>query len=551
VSLWFRNRTKRAAIFVAASLSILLLVLVFTGAASGLTSQVRKVADLTHGSWGPSANHVGGGTVRIRLIGDWSTSLMPPTGPNNPSLNVASALYDKLVDIDTSGKVIPYLATSWKVSPTQIVFHLRKGPTCDDGTPITPAVVAQGINYWVSQKSVWTTVAMGAGPISATSSNKAGTVTVTTGTPNNDLLSAFTNKFAAVVCPAGLNPTATADSLHGYGSGPYEITSAVHNQTVTMKLRPNWNWGPMGVTAKQLPQTIEWQVVPTEATAANELLAGQLDIGEVSGQDISRVLSNKSLLAFRYASTAPNLIQLNLAHPLLQNKTIRKAILTAIDPQKYGQADLGPYGTVPKSIFGKTMECYSDESSLMPKTNPKTAQQLLESAGYQLVNGKMMKDGQQLTLTVLGALTQGSGPEYLADALNSIGINAQLQDLPYANFAAGLRAGSWDVIAPVYSDASPGPSGIIRYLHGAVPASGGYNFGHITNNIWERLIRYAYEGKSANGTCSLWKSVQQFFFQNYYGLPGPAQDSYFFTRGYDVKAQTDIISAWSLGKRKS
>jgi peptide/nickel transport system substrate-binding protein len=527
-----------------------LLVLAFSGAASGLGNKTLRVSDLAHGKWGPGT-HVGGGTLKVRLLGDWSAPLMPPPGTNGTSLTLATALYDKLVDIDTNGKVIPYLATSWQVTPTQIVFHLRKGPTCADGTPVTPAVVAQGINYWVKQKSVWTSTDMGAGPITAGANNKAGTVTVMSGTPKNDLLSAFADEFAAVVCPAGLTPSALQDSTHSYGSGPYEIVSAVHNQSITMKLRPNWNWGPVGVTAQQLPATLVWQVVPTDSTAANELLSGQLDVAAISGPDIGRLLSNSKVLGFEYPSTIPNLIQLNLSRPVLQNKAVREGLLMAINAKQYAQAAVGQYGTVPNSIFGPQLQCYADVSSVIPKTDPQAAQKMLQSAGYQLVNGKLVKGGQPLTITISAKLTQNSGPEYLADALSKIGVTVNLHILSAADFSSSLRAGNWDLIAPTFAAASPAPTGIVKYLYGPTADKGGYNFGRINSNIWARLIGYAYKGKTGIGTCELWKQVQQYFFQQAYGLPGPIAQNYFFTRGIDVKSQADILSAWGFGRRKS
>src|SRR5262249_10908345 len=101
-----------------------------------------------------------------------------------------------------------------------------------------------------------------------------------------------------VICPSGLqalqsNPSALATSA--YGSGPYQLVSATHGAQIIWKLRPNWHWGPAGSSTKKMPGTLVYKIVTDNTTAANLLLTGGLDLGTVTGPDVTRLLGNSSL----------------------------------------------------------------------------------------------------------------------------------------------------------------------------------------------------------------------------------------------------------------
>ena len=82
-------------------------------------------------------------TVTVRLGGDWFHFDMQAyeTG-NTPFL---TAFYDRLVGWGPKRKLVPYLATSWKQTPTKVTFQLRRDAKCADGTPVTPQVIVNSM----------------------------------------------------------------------------------------------------------------------------------------------------------------------------------------------------------------------------------------------------------------------------------------------------------------------------------------------------------------------------------------------------------------------
>src|SRR5690242_941486 len=140
-----RSRTaRRGAATLAAAAVVALAVSACGGSGSsssnanaGTSSNVAKQTS----SGGGQVVSGPGGTVRIRSIDDLDTFDPAKTGAPNMAVQAIEFTYDRLVYLSPSGKIEPYLASSWKVTPNSVTFMLRKGPTCDDGTPVDANVV--------------------------------------------------------------------------------------------------------------------------------------------------------------------------------------------------------------------------------------------------------------------------------------------------------------------------------------------------------------------------------------------------------------------------
>src|SRR5262249_22050410 len=145
---------------------------------------------------------------------------------------------------------------------------------------ITPSVVKGSFERAVN--AVGAASRFGPPPYTMDADDAAGTFTFTLSAPLSDAIYSFAGNTGAIVCPAGL---AAADSLTSVpaGSGPYVLDSAVQGDQVVVKLRPDWKWGPGGLTAQSpgLPDRVVFKVVSNETTAANLLVTGGLDLARV------------------------------------------------------------------------------------------------------------------------------------------------------------------------------------------------------------------------------------------------------------------------------
>ena len=84
-------------------------------------------------------------TLTVDMPGDVAT-LDPHVQWDTESYTVYRNIFDNLVTRDTSGKIVPQVATAWRYTdPTTIVFDLRSDIAFSDGTRLTPADVVFSI----------------------------------------------------------------------------------------------------------------------------------------------------------------------------------------------------------------------------------------------------------------------------------------------------------------------------------------------------------------------------------------------------------------------
>ena len=144
----------------------------------------------------------------MRLNGDsssptgapWDIGSFPSTNAQFPS----QFFYDRLVAVGPVNTISPYLAKSWTISPSTIVFTLRKDATCQDGTLITATVVAKSLHRFTdpTTKSSQAARLLTPGPYAISADDAAGTVTFTTAVADNELIWGFTNPQTGIICPA-------------------------------------------------------------------------------------------------------------------------------------------------------------------------------------------------------------------------------------------------------------------------------------------------------------------------------------------------------------
>lgn len=503
----------------------------------------------------PVANFNASSTLTIRIDGPWASFDPSPrvgVAGNLPSGQLSAGLYDRLVELGPDGKFVPYLATAWEQTPTSVKFTLRKDVTCSDGTPLTASAVAKSFDFRLGISDAKTRSAsvpgtFGPGPFTVSADDAAGTFTLTLRTPFDVMTSFALGTEAFVICPKGVASLTALDN-EAFGTGPYRLESQDRPNSLTLKLRPEWKWGPGGRTAEGLPGTLVYRAVANETTAANLLLTGGLDIARIQGVDVKRLIADPSLgkLQKQGLYTNPLWLQANPGRGTADIK-VREAIFHAISADDYNQAAYGGLGEVTTSIFAKNAPCYEPATAqLIPPTDINKAKQVLLSAGYTESGGKIMKDGKPVTLQVVGSNAQGSGPEYVATQLTKVGFTVDFVLQEHTVYSAQhLQPGRFDVIVPgIASDIIGSYIGSYR---GDFPPTG-RNFSRLNDPAIHRLIDKALTSTGAEA-CSTWKEVQVAMLKGFYSRPLSAQTFYFFSKNPKwvfSAANTSTIQPYSL-----
>jgi peptide/nickel transport system substrate-binding protein len=486
-------------------------------------------------------------TVTLRQQQDWTSfDFMVDVRPN--VMSTTSPAYDYLIASNpTNTGYVPYLATSWKRTAKSVTFTVRRDAQCDDGHKLTVIDVLNSTRRWLtvpkrtgsvdnSSIGVW-----GPGPFHLHANLRKSTFTIKSDTASRNLLGAFAN--LGIICPAGLaalqsNPRALETAM--YGSGPYQLVSAAHGDQVSYKLRPQWSWGPKGTSTKSMPTNLVFKVVADDTTAANLLLTGGLDIADVSGPDVDRLLSSGSLIHKVEPNYYVNTLIFNMrsGRPTADDPKLRQALMTAVDPQQWNVAALAGRGQLTSSPFRPGSDCYdATTKKKMPKPSIDAAKQILQSDGYTFVNGKATKNGQTIKLTLVGTPLWNSGGEYLASAFNQLGIDLTFSNLAGSAYGAALLQGNFDISVIRGAGLDPEPGNNMSPIIGLPPSPAGHNIPAWGANdpVFNRYVNAAYQSTN----CKYFQLIQQMVLDKSMALPMTAWSyDIFIRKGIDAPPLT-------------
>jgi peptide/nickel transport system substrate-binding protein len=477
-----------------------------------------------------------GGTVTIRSIDDLNT-FNPILTSTNLAFEMVSLAYDNLVYLEPNGKLAPWLASSWTSTPNSATFKIGRGATCDDGTPVTPAVVANGLRYDFV-KGPFNAFLVGPGKFKSVSySNSADTVTVTLTKPYNGLVLGLSNVYAPIICPAGLaNPNLMNSQPEGSGPYMYDASRSRRGSVYVFTLRKNYNWGPLGWTAKKpgIPSTIIERPVVDETTAANLFLTGTTDITPSFGINETRVAADKSAYTYNTSSLQMGSwgVVLNQAPGRVgADPAVRHAVFLALDGPTMVKAAFSNLGVPFATELTPNIECYNAAvGAATAGYNPAQAKQILEQDGYKMIGGVMTKNGKPLMLSIVMYGTQQL-PEFIQSQLAKIGIKATVENTDIATWTTAVTS-SHNYDLTVYSYYSDLPNPLIIPVQDAVL--------NIEDPTYFNLASKAEEAP-ASQACPAWDKALTRAEANYDVKPIGVARNEWFAKGWTFKAVLLVI----------
>lgn len=464
-----------------------------------------------------SSSNSGDGPVTARLPFA-PGSLDPHVGPADIAGEALAAYaYDSPVAV-RGGEVVPQLASKWEVTPTSITLTLKPDISCSDGTPLTVNEVVDSINRMKDPKvgAANTVQAFGTPDgFEASADEGASTVTVELDEPYGDLLVGMSH--VAIICRAGLEaPEKLEDET--FGSGPYVLESAVSGDHYTYTVHEGYDWGPDGASNDEsgVPSGITFQVIENETTATNQFLTGTLDLTIAEGPDQARLDESDKVTTQKSTPISTFFVQLNHreGHPAADVE-LRRMFVAALDRADFAQAVVGPGTVAPETLIFPDGICYQPDQvgdSMIP-FSVSEAQKYAEAAGYELVDGKLVKDGEQLTVkVVIPDLIGQAAADYLISAWGDAGIKVDAQVLPTAQAVEVVftPGGDWDlfVAGGEYST----PTHFVSELSGPPPPEGA-NYGEIQNEEFLKIATEA-KGESTQEVCDKWAAAERALYED-------------------------------------
>lgn len=378
--------------------------------------------------------------------GDWgypSPYLRYSRGPGYVRM---SFIFDTLVWKDAVG-FIPALAADWEYveGENAYIFYLQQNATWHDGEPFTADDVAFTIDYVKTHPDPFITL-IGPTGINRSEVLDDYTIKIYLEEPYAPFLYDIAGTMA--ILPQHIwegvdDPLTFTDPEAVIGTGPFKLVDySKEHGTYLYEAYEDYYLGEPQIDRLVFAKNSE------------EVAAAALQQGMVNATDIPPELAGEmedagfTVIRAPYAWNAK--LTINHHKEPFSSKEFRQALAYAIDREKLvqitqrGHAIVGSPGLLPPDSpwFNPDIEWYA--------YNQSKAIELLEGLGYELEDGKLMKDGQQLEVEIITQTMYGFDEvgQFIKDELEDIGIKIDLQTLEGETVDAKVEA--WDFDLSIY-----------------------------------------------------------------------------------------------------
>jgi oligopeptide transport system substrate-binding protein len=396
---------------------------------------------------------VDGGTFKIALPAD-PDSIDALDLREQLGLEIGDCLFDSLTKFDyKTGELLPAVAESWSVNDDATVwtFHLRKGTTFHDGSPVTAAdfkyawerictpVNESTISYHLAAVKGYDAIQDGSTTeLEGVKALDANTLEVT--------LSHGFGDFEYVVGHPALAPESKAavESNPDYsqmpiGNGPFMMAEPwAHDQYIKLLRFDDYYGGAAHADGA------EFLIFPDEDTAYREFEAGNLDFVSVPSAQIAaarteygvsddglEVAPGKQFLDGPESSTLN--MCCNCTDSLMSSEALRQALSLGIDRENiaatvFGGTRLPATGIIPQGVAG-----YEPDQWQYCRFDREAAKGKLTEAGYPEGAGL-----PEVTLTYISGVGQEDLVAMIQSDWEAIGVQTKLRGLTVPEYFEAL-----------------------------------------------------------------------------------------------------------------
>lgn len=411
----------------------------------------------------------------VMIIESSPTNLDPRVGIDAQSERIDDLIFDDLLSRGGDLNVAPELAERWETpDPLTYVFHLHHGVKFHDGRPLT------------SRDVKWTFDSLLQGKIRSTKAAVYRFVQKID-TPDDATVIFHMKEADATLLwnlsdgSIGIVPEGSGDEItrHPVGSGPFRFVSAETDRDVVIERNDDY-WGERAKLAR-----VRFAVVPDATTQALELRKGSGDIAinSLTPDTVVTLGQDRNLLVEHAAGTRLAYMGFNLRDPILKDVRVRQAIAYALDRQPMidylwrGQAQPARSVLPPQSwAYDGDVPAYDHDLN--------KANQLLDAAGYPLVNGVRfhltMKTSTDENTRLMVAVMQ--------QQLREAGIALDIRSFEFATFFADVQRGAFQIYSLRWIGGNEDPDIFEYAFDSAKFPPNGANRGYYSNSKIDALI---------------------------------------------------------------
>lgn len=402
---------------------------------------------------------------------DWDP-IKSVTGADLPFFD---PVYDRLLNQDGDGEIIPMLATDFAASDDNksLTLTLREDLSFSDGTPLDAEAVkfnlerAAGVDSKISGEVYQIDSIEAIDPL---------TVKINVSGALGSLVTALAARPGIMVSPAAVESGAIANGPAGIG--PYRVTGSNAGDKVNYEKTPDY-WDPDA----QRVATITYYLMTDDQTRINALKTGELDGAQLSGDQITTAQSSDLQVVSKPG--APILyFAMNTDQAPFDDPEVRKALNMAIDREAVSEGLFDGNCTPQIQPFPEDSPGYSekigDGLDIFPY-DPEKAKEVLESKGVTSLDVRLV--------TPIVTLYTAFG-EVLQEQLKQVGINIEVRPLSPVE---QVQEFSVDKTAQMFESATTGINDPDALLGRYVSEKALFNPG---NEIYPKLQEYGAAGSA-------------------------------------------------------
>lgn len=286
---------------------------------------------------------------------------------------VANHIYDYLVDVSPESKIIPRLATEWKVSNDGLtyVFTLADGVTWHDGDPFSAEDVVYTFDRLRNPDSGYPTADLYANIESVEATGDL-EVTFKLAASNPFFLYDLSDNHALII------KNGTEDATNFNGTGPFILSNYAPEDRIAMVANENY-------FIDGQPKLDELEIIffNDETASVNALQGGQVDLVMRMSTSLFQSLQDQAgINTISIPTNGFDAIRLRSDRAPGNNPLVMQALRLATDREAILQIVQQGYGAVGRDTpIGPLYEAYYNPTPLPPR-DPEAAKALLAEAGY-------------------------------------------------------------------------------------------------------------------------------------------------------------------------
>ncbi len=399
---------------------------------------------------GGGAGEAGGRTLVLGYAEDLQTLNPVVSTDQNANDLMYPLLYTPLVTYDTAYRVRPWLARSWTLSDSDVVFELRSDVRWQDGKPVTAEDVKFTFDLAKNPATASPLAAAYLADVEGAEVLGPHRIRFRFSESHAQPLQDFVWPPVPKHVLEGVDPAHLANApfgRHPVGSGPYRVVRWDAGQEILLQAVDSFPaalGGPAGI------RRVSYRILPEATTRLQELLRGDLQVdGPLEPQEAPRLEGARHARLADFPWRQFTYIGWNTRDSLFRDPAVRRALTMAIDRNALLQATLYGHG---RPAVGPIPPWHPYAPHLQPLPyDPDSARALLARAGWRDTDGDGILDrnGVPFRFRLLASQANATFPDLvqmIQAQLKKVGVDVQPELLEWQTVLSRHRARDFQAV---------------------------------------------------------------------------------------------------------